>query len=391
MNITQKTDICTGCGMCTAICPSSAIQMQVDSHGFLHPAVDAGKCADCSLCAQKCPISAPPQVSAHTVVLTGYAKDETLLPASSSGAIFPVLAAEIIRRGGVVFGAAFDGDFNVVHTAAETISELSALCSSKYVQSRIPADCYLQVKKALADGRWVYFSGVPCQIAALKSYLGRENATLITQDTACHSVPSPMVWNDYAEALEKQHDGNLTGFSFRNKANGWEGYYICAEFDNSKEFRQPAAENPYQRGFIKGLYSRNSCFSCKFKGIERCSDITLADYWGVKGIQPEAYNPQGTSLILLHSDKGRALLESCQDKLQTATAADDAFAFNPAVLTPIQKPARYNEFWAGYGKTSFYELVSSCCEPTKEELTKERWNKSLLARVIRKLTRCIRR
>ena len=146
MNVTQKTDICTGCGMCTAICPSSAIQMQVDSHGFLHPAVDAGKCADCSLCAQKCPVSAP------------------LLPASSSGAIFPVLAAEIIRRGGVVFGAAFNGDFNVVHTAAETISELSALCSSKYVQSRIPADCYLQVKKALADGRWVYFSGVPCQV-----------------------------------------------------------------------------------------------------------------------------------------------------------------------------------------------------------------------------------
>lgn len=162
----------------------------------------------------------------------------------------------------------------------ETISELSALCSSKYVQSRIPADCYLQVKKAPADGRWVYFSGVPCQIAALKSYLGRENATLITQDTACHSVPSPMVWNDYAEALEKQHDGNLTGFSFRNKANGWEGYYICAEFDNSKEFRQPAAENPYQRGFIKGLYSRNSCFSCKFKG----SSVAAISRWPIIGV-----------------------------------------------------------------------------------------------------------
>lgn len=237
--------------------------MQPDEHGFLHPSVDAEKCTDCSLCAKKCPISAPPQVSAHTNILTGYAKDEKLLPASSSGAIFPVLAAEIIRRGGIVFGAAFNENFE--------------------------------------------------------------------------------------------------------------------------------AKNPYQRGFIKGLYSRNSCFSCKFKGIERCSDITLTDYWGVKGIQPEAYNPQGTSLILLHSDKGRDLLESCQDKLQITAAADRAFTFNPAVLTPIQKPARFDEFWAGYGKTSFYEMVSSCCEPTKEELTKQRWNKSLLARVIRKLTRCIRR
>ena len=387
MNVAQKADICTGCGMCTAICLSSAIRMQPDEHGFLHPTVDAAKCTDCGLCIRKCPISVPPQISAHTDILTGYAKDETLLPASSSGAIFPVLAAEVIRRGGIVFGAAFNEYFDVIHTAAETLSELATLCSSKYVQSCIPADCYLQVKKALADGRWVYFSGVPCQIAALKSYLGREYETLITQDIACHSVPSPMVWKDYTAALEKQHCGKLTSFSFRDKATGWEGYHIRAEFDNGKEFRQPAAENPYQHGFIKGLYSRSSCFSCKFKGIERCSDITLADYWGVKGIQPETYNPQGTSLILLHSDKGRALLESCKDNLQITTAADSAFTFNPAVLTPIQKAARYDEFWAGYGKTSFCELVSSCCEPTKEELAKERWNKSLLARAIHRLTR----
>ena len=387
MNVTQKSDICTGCGMCAAICPSSAIQMQPDEHGFLHPTVDAAKCTDCGLCARKCPVSEPPQVSTHTDIQTGYAKDETLLLDSSSGAIFPVLAAEIILRGGIVFGAAFDEDSNVVHTTAETLSELTALCSSKYVQSCIPADCYSQVKKALADGRWVYFSGMPCQVAALKSYLGREHETLITQDTACHSVPSPMVWNDYAAALEKQHSGKLTSFSFRNKATGWEGYYIRAEFDNGKEFQQPAAENPYQRGFLKGLYSRNSCFSCKFKGAERCSDITLADYWGVKGIQPEAYNPQGTSLILLHSDKGRTLLESCKDKLQITAAADGAFTFNPAVLTPIQKPARYKEFWKGYKKEPFDDLVSFCCEPTKEELAKERWNRSLLARAIRKLKR----
>ena len=373
--------------MCAVICLSSAIQMQADEHGFLHPTVDAAKCTDCDLCIRKCPIFAPPQASAHTDILTGYAKDETLLPASSSGAIFPVLAAEIIRRGGLVFGAAFDGQFHVIHTAAESVEELSALCSSKYVQGRIPSDCYAQVKAALAAGHWVYFSGMPCQVAALKSYLGRDYDTLITQDTACHSVPSPLVWDGYKEELEKLHGGKLTSFSFRNKANGWEGYHIRAEFDNDKEFQQPAAENPYQRGFIKGLYSRSSCFACNFKGVERCSDITLADYWGVKGIQPDAYNPQGTSLILLHSEKGRSLLEGCKEQLQLQPAAKDAFAFNPAVLAPIQKPARYDEFWEGYGQTSFADLISACCEPTEEELAKERQSKSLLARVMRRLKR----
>ena len=195
------------------------------------------------------------------------------------------------------------------------------------------------------------------------------------------------MWDEYKAELEKQHGGKLTAFSFRNKANGWEAYHIRAAFDNGREFAQPAAESPYQRGFIKGLYSRSSCFVCKFKGIERCSDITLADYWGVKGIQPEAYNPQGTSLILLHSEKGRSLLEGCKDQLQLQPAAKDAFAFNSAVLTPIQKPARYDEFWEGYGQTAFADLVSACCEPTEEELVQERRSKSLLARVMRRLKR----
>ena len=373
--------------MCLAVCPSSAIQMQPDAHGFLRPAVDAAVCTDCGLCVRKCPASTPPQTSEHTDVLTGYAKDRALLPLSSSGAIFPVLAAEIIRRGGVVFGAAFDEHFDVVHTAAESVAGLSALCSSKYVQGRIPSDCYPQIKAALTAGRWVYFGGLPCQAAALKSYLGRDYETLITQDTACHSVPSPLVWDGYKEELEKQYGGKLTAFSFRNKANGWEAYHICAAFENGREFVQPAAENPYQRGFIKGLYSRSSCFACKFKGVARCSDITLADYWGVKGIQPDAYNPQGTSLILIHSEKGRSLLASCRDWLTLQPAAKDAFAFNSAVLTPVEKPARYDEFWAEYGQTPFNALVSACCEPTKEELMRERRSHSFLARVIRRLSR----
>lgn len=387
MNVTQKTNMCIGCGMCMAICPSSAIQMQPDEHGFLRPAVDAAVCTDCGLCVRKCPASTPPQTSEHTDVLTGYAKDRALLPLSSSGAIFPVLAAEIIRRGGVVFGAAFDEHFDVVHTAAESVAGLSALCSSKYVQGRIPSDCYPQIKAALTAGRWVYFGGLPCQAAALKSYLGRDYETLITQDTACHSVPSPLVWDGYKEELEKQYGGKLTAFSFRNKANGWEAYHICAAFENGREFVQPAAENPYQRGFIKGLYSRSSCFACKFKGVARCSDITLADYWGVKGIQPDAYNPQGTSLILIHSEKGRSLLASCKDRLKLQPAAKDAFTFNSAVLTPVEKPARYDEFWAEYGQTPFNALVSACCEPTKKELMRERRSHSFLARVIRRLSR----
>ena len=102
MNVAQKIDACTGCGVCAAVCPSAAVKMQPDAHGFLRPVVDDAACTDCGLCTGKCPVSVLPQTSAHTDILTGYAKDGTLLPRSSSGAIFPVLAAEIIRRGGLV-------------------------------------------------------------------------------------------------------------------------------------------------------------------------------------------------------------------------------------------------------------------------------------------------
>ncbi len=280
MNITQILDACTGCGVCAAVCPSAAVKMQPDAHGFLRPIVDDAACTDCGLCTEKCPVSVLPQVSVHTDIMTGYAKDGALLPRSSSGAIFPVLAAEIIRRGGLVFGAAFDESFDVVHTVAESMVEISALCSSKYVQGRVPSDCYAQVKAALAVGRWVYFSGLPCQVAALKSYLGRDYETLITQDTACHSVPSPLVWDEYKSGLEKQYGGKLTAFSFRKKANGWRRTIFAPRLITVESSPSPLPKAPISAVISRDCTPAAPALYASSKG----SSVAAISRWPIIGV-----------------------------------------------------------------------------------------------------------
>lgn len=381
---------CTGCSACVSACPKGAISMVPDDGGFLRPQIDEGLCVDCKLCERACPVLHQPTGSAHTDAYGAYARDSSLLAGSSSGAIFPILAKHILRQGGIVFGAAFDENFTVKHIGIESEAELPGLCCSKYVQSEI-GQTFREAKAMLDAGRPVYFSGTPCQIAGLKSYLKRDYENLITQDLVCHSAPSPRVWEDYKRSLEDACGGKMRDFSFRHKETGWEGYYIRAKFENGKTFLQDASENPYQRGFIKGLYSRPSCYSCPFKGIERCSDITLVDFWGVDNILPEAYHPNGTSLVLLHSEKGRKLFRESSSEIQSFPAdANTALIFNQAALVPSKQPKRYAYFQSHYGEKNFSDLVSWCCQPTVGERLTESWHRSIPYRGFQRFYRILR-
>lgn len=378
---------CTGCSSCRTVCPKNAISMVADTSGFLRPKIEQACCVDCKQCEKVCPVLHQPTVSTQTDAYAAYAKDTNLLNQSSSGAIFPLLAKYILAQGGIVFGAAFDENFRVKQIGIESAEELPRLCSSKYVQSEI-GQTFREAKVALDVGRPVYFSGTPCQIAGLKSYLKQDYENLIMQDLICHSAPSPRVWENYRHSLEKNHGAKMTSFSFRHKENGWEGYYIRAEFENGSSLLQKASENPYQLGFIKGLYSRPSCYSCPFKGVEQCSDITLADFWGVKNILPEAYNQGGTSLVQLHSEKARKLFREISPELQSFPAdANAALTFNQAAFIPAQKPKRYDCFQSHYGKINFSELVSYCCQLTAGERLSAFWKRSIPGRAVNKLLR----
>ena len=312
IRLTKKADCC-GCGACAQSCPKNCISMEPDSEGFLYPKVDETQCVNCGLCEKVCPIlfkqkPDPIKVAAYAA----YTSNSELREKSSSGGIFSLLAQEILNRGGTVAGAAFAADFSVRHILVENDAELDRLRGSKYVQSRME-DTYVQIRDLLKQGRPVLFTGVACQIAGLKAFLGREYENLYTVDVLCHGVPSPKVWAHYRREQAQIHGTILEEVSFRDKRKGWRHYSMALNFAEGVEYCRPGAEDTYLRVFLRDLCLRPSCHSCRFKDFPRLSDLTIGDAWGIERHMPDLDDDHGTSVVLVNSEKGMGLWNAVAD------------------------------------------------------------------------------
>ena len=247
---------CTGCGACVSICPKQAIVMQPDTEGFLYPKVDGEKCISCDLCEKRCPAGRE-MPEHHARLLGAQAKDEALRRQSSSGGVFTLLAREVIRRGGVVFGAAFGENMRVEHVGAFDETELSGMRGSKYVQSDA-TDAIGNAVSLLKREIPVLFSGTPCQINGLLAALGNTKSDkLLTVDFVCHGVPSPGVFASYLVELEKKHGSRVSAYTFRDKRLGWKNFSAVATFENGEEHAGTQTTEPYLYGFLQNLYLRS--------------------------------------------------------------------------------------------------------------------------------------
>ena len=341
---------CSGCGTCAAKCPMRCITMQEDNHGFKYPVIDMNKCINCNICRNICPIKNKPETNNILSSYAVFSKNEKLRKQSSSGGVFSELAKLILSNGGVVFGAGFDKDYNVIHMSADNQDDLIKLRGSKYVQSNL-ADSFKEVKMYLEDKKQVLFSGTPCQIAGLKKFLGCEYDNLITVDFICHGVPSPLAWKTYIHQLKNKYSSEIKNINFRNKDSGWKVYSMKIEFCNGKIFKQKLTENAYMKSFLTDAIVRESCTSCAFKGISGVSDITLADFWGIEEIiiKDEYINDKGVSAVMIRSPKGKDLFAKIQDLEVRQVSIDDVLMNNKSLLNSAKK----NEF-----SESFYEKIS---------------------------------
>lgn len=366
INIIDKTKCC-GCAACEQICPRSCIKMVADEQGFLYPSVNLECCVDCGLCEKKCPVLNP--FDALECLPSSYAgrvSDENIRKGSSSGGVFTVIATEILNKGGYVFGACFNDDWTVSHKCITNISELYKLRGSKYVQSEIGSS-YKEAKKYLKDGKWVLFSGTPCQIAGLNHFLGRVYSTLLTVDVVCHSAPSPLVWDRYLASLMAKNNAlnkSEISITFRNKENGWHNYGLLIKDNTGDIVNESSWYNNYMQGFLQDLYTRPSCSFCPARQYRSHSDIMLADFWGVEKYHPEWDDNRGLSLILLKTEKARLFFDSIATQLSLFdkipySEVEDRGLHAPIMENTAPHPLR-SYFWKRVNKDNINVLISRC-------------------------------
>ena len=233
---------------------------------------------------------------------------------SSSGGIFTVLAEFFLKKKGYVCGAAFDNKNHLKHIIISNKRDLQKLRGSKYIQSEI-GNVLKDVKKLLDNNKWVLFSGTPCQIAGLKLFLRKDYKRLLTVGLVCHGVPSPKVFKKYINEIEKKNNCKITKINFRDKKNGWKNPSIVFSSGGHTCLSETLYNNIYGKGFLTNLFLRKECYSCIYAKIQRVSDITLGDFWGVEKFNSKLDDNKGISLILLNNHKGNNVLNTVKSKL----------------------------------------------------------------------------
>lgn len=382
---------CSGCGACIQVCPKRCITLVEDREGFEYPEVDGSNCIACGRCERVCPALCKLDVRTPLSAFAAKNVSNAVRLQSSSGGIFSAIAEYVLQEGGVVFGAAYNRNFEVYHRSVDSLEDLALLRSSKYVQSRT-GETFREAKVLLKQGRLVLYSGTPCQIAGLKKYLGKDYENLLAVEIFCHGVPSPKIWRMTLKELksklssEKNGRADLVSMNFRDKVSGWKdyscsiGFHVAWDKAESADLLRtmPTRSFVYLQGFLHHLYLRPSCHRCFVRQGRSGCDISIGDYWQAVRSMPDFDDNKGISAVVVYTQKGEVALQHIEFEKRRAEFSDiqkDNGAF--VEIIPVH-PKREYFFDQLNNNESLDRLILKCIRP------------NLLVRVKQKIERTMK-
>lgn len=299
-----------------------------------------------------------------------YNRDKDVRLSSSSGAVFSSLAEYVFSRNGAVYGVAMSEDcYSAEFIAVTDRSGLTKLRGSKYLQAKV-GNTFKKVKVELQAGKLVLFTGTGCQVNGLKVFLGKDYDNLICMDVICHGAPSPALWKKYAEYQEKKNGGKLKGINFRCKDDSWTDFgmkEVLADIPQgeTKNLYISKDKDPYMRMFLRDYCLRPSCYDCAAKNV-KMADLTVADFWGINDVAPEMNDGNGTSLILIRTDKGMKAFETISSKLKLKEVTyEEGVRCNPAEYKSCSRPPQRDTFFKDMDVMEFEELEKKYASPIK--------------------------
>ncbi len=348
---------CTGCASCKNICPTNAIKMLENEEGFLFPTIENDRCVECGECYKKCPVNSFEKFAEGTPDVYAVMGRDEYRATSSSGGVFAHLAEYVFKKGGITFGVANKTPFELEFVSAESMEELEKLKAAKCFQA-VVGSTYKTIKKELKKGRMVLFGACPCQVAALKSFLGADYDNLITVDVVCNGVPSYKAVKKYTEGFCEATD--VKALLFRDKTKyGWSTTNTI-EKNNGEVIRQSYEDSLFYRAYGAGLMARESCYNCKFARTERVGDFTLADYWHISEFNSEMNDGKGTSCVFVNTDLARRVFNEicCDFKKYSIMPFETAVQYNTQIKQPEQRHPQRTQFYKNLKERPFDGLVN---------------------------------
>ena len=345
---------CYGCGACVNICDFDAVTMIQNEKGFQYPQVDAEKCKQCNKCYSVCPAVSENRTrltneNKFSEVFSVRYKEVNVRKKSSSGGLFTALSNYILSQGGVICGVVWGENFTVKHICTSETKIREDMVQSKYIQSDLHM-CFREVRQHLNNGKKVLFTGTPCQVAGLRLYLGEAKTdNLFLCDVLCGGNVSPGLFRDYIVYIEKIKNDVADAVCFRTKKYGWKQHHICVNLQNSIYEGARRDNEPFFSLYI-GKYSiRDSCFLCGFASVNRISDITLGDFWGLDKVDNCIDDDTGISLAIVNTEKGSGLLRKISnDVFMERRDIDLAIPRQINLKNPPAEPKKRKQFWDDY-------------------------------------------